>query len=292
MNSHIMSRFEYEPADDSALIYHYCSPMTLLLILQNRTLRLSDVSCMNDSKELRWGIEVLHQVLSESSLYNDRRENLQSVFGQYLTVLKLLAVCFSEEGDMLNQWRAYGADGTGFSIGFSGAEVRTMPGKTVQVTYDLDRQREMWRQGIVMAVRNAFRDKPVDLKTNEATPEHITRVMQDFSMLMLELGAMKNPAFKEEREVRLTHPVMVDVKNDVKCVSYPNTAGKMPEIKFQMRGSKPCAFVDLPFIDGVQPIREIVIGPKADVDAEDIQILLGTLGYVGVKVRKSEISYR
>lgn len=288
----MMSSFEYKPTDDSALIYHYCSPATLLLILQNRTLRLSDVSCMNDSKELKWGIEVLHQVLSSSSLYEERRERLQTTFGQYLTVLKLLAVCFSEEGDMLSQWRAYGADGTGFSVGFSGAEVRTMPGQAMQVTYDLEHQRSMWREGIVRIIQSAFRDKAVDLMKHDPTPEDVTKVMQDFSVLMLELGAMKSPAFREEREVRLTHPVVVVAKDDVKSIAYPNSAGSMPEIKFQMRGSKPCAFVDVPFITGVQPVREIVIGPKADVDPEDIRILLGTLGYAGVMVRKSEISYR
>lgn len=36
------------------LLYHYCSLDTFLSIVQNRTIRLSDITKSNDAKELTW----------------------------------------------------------------------------------------------------------------------------------------------------------------------------------------------------------------------------------------------
>ncbi|WP_210132360.1 DUF2971 domain-containing protein [Stenotrophomonas rhizophila] len=278
-----MDRFAYQPVDEKSVVYHYCSPDTLLAILKSRSIRLSDVSCMNDSKELLWGLGALEETLSIGESYESQKDRLSEVFSQYMSSVKVLAACFSTHSDMLSQWRAYGSDGSGFAIGFSGAEICSLPGSTVQICYDPAEQKEMWQAGLAHAFTASQRDGKLDQSD----------FLRQFILLMLDLASMKNPAFSEEGEVRLVHPVLVETREGISMMKYPaREKFHAPEIQFQMRGSTPAAFVDLPFTSGTQPIREIVIGPRAEVAERSIAMLLGNLGYGPITVRKSAASYR
>jgi hypothetical protein len=43
------------PKDTQGTMYHYCSAQTFLSIIQNRTIRFSDINLLNDAEEGRWG---------------------------------------------------------------------------------------------------------------------------------------------------------------------------------------------------------------------------------------------
>lgn len=65
-------------------------------------------------------------------------------------------------------------------------------------------------------------------------------------------------------------------------------------VSFRMRDNIPVPFIDLDFTNGetINPIREVVVGPKNDVLLSTISIFLETLGIGSVKVKKSKASYR
>jgi DUF2971 family protein len=61
-----------------------------------------------------------------------------------------VCVCsFSEQADLLSQWRAYGASASGFAIGFSGESLRESfadSGWLAPVLYDDDEQQDLIRR--------------------------------------------------------------------------------------------------------------------------------------------------
>lgn len=60
-------------------IYHYCSVDTLIAIIQNKTLRLSDLNKTNDYMEKKWAkkliIDILKEKLSEYEINFDLDED-------------------------------------------------------------------------------------------------------------------------------------------------------------------------------------------------------------------------
>ena len=90
----------------SKLLYHYCSVETFFQIIKNQTLRLTNIQYMNDSEELHYGIDLLGKS-DEEMLYLDKK---------YRGYIDIYAMCFSEMGDLLSQWRGYGDNAEGLSI--------------------------------------------------------------------------------------------------------------------------------------------------------------------------------
>lgn len=101
------------------LLYHYCSTQTGLAILKSRTFRLSALSAANDSLEGRVLGRVFYKLLQESGLPPEVVDVASVVVEGYPDSTEGFAFCLSEKGDLLSQWRAYGRDAAGISIGFS-----------------------------------------------------------------------------------------------------------------------------------------------------------------------------
>ena len=109
---------------ENKLVYHYCSIETFLSIIQNSVLRLTDIEKSNDYSE-RVYMETLILKQFQKKINNNLNgyllDNFIVKYYQSLyTSSNLYASCFSEDGDLLSQWRAYADNGTGVSIGFSG----------------------------------------------------------------------------------------------------------------------------------------------------------------------------
>lgn len=108
-------------------LYHYSSCSGILAIVSSRQLWASDIDSLNDAKEQLHAVDVMAHSI-ENFLFRAGRQG-GDVSGRVARKLfdsgmgrKALGNCvcsFSEQGDLLSQWRAYGADGRGISIGFN-----------------------------------------------------------------------------------------------------------------------------------------------------------------------------
>jgi hypothetical protein len=151
------------PRNTDGTIYHYCSGQTFVSIIQNKTIRFSDINQLNDAEEGRWGyeifIEAANRILKRESIpdefpimpmeFIDKVDETWSVFGARLASF---VACFSTDGDSLSQWRAYADDGRGFAIGFIAQQLRRFPVQMLDVLYDHEQQiKEM-----VMAIGALF----------------------------------------------------------------------------------------------------------------------------------------
>ena len=313
-------------------IYHYCLLDTFIQIIKNKTLRLSDLNKTNDYMEKKWGIDFLYHVLCEelqnkgiqmnlreTYWYNDNAhthlEQLENDIKLYLNHQTLIT-CFSKEKDMLSQWRAYGGDGVGIAIGFNYSLLKKLLKKQNNflignVIYQKDKQEKKIREELFEPtfnyMYNMFQQDKVRIsdKYNEYFVEEFDCFCEYLDVNIEKVFPfMKNPAFAEEKEVRIVYntgiydemdesefcsrtcnPINLDSKN--KLILQP--------MQYIAKNDKLVAYVDLKFedciCDGI--INEIVIGPKAKVSDEDIYRFLLLNGYnSNIKISKSRSSYQ
>lgn len=195
----------YNP-DGEELLYHYCDANAFLSICTNKKIRFSDVYSMNDFLEMHWGYSIWEQVASD--LIEELGEEFTNTTDQIISESGLLgtltACCFSLEGDVLSQWRAYADDGKGYVIGFSAEALTRLPVRPLKVQYDKSKQINE-----LTAIMRALYSTEVseEIKYGNDFFRHCNGIAFD-------LSSFKNPAFVEEKEVRLIHLLTFERSNN------------------------------------------------------------------------------
>lgn len=277
------------------ILYHYCDANAFHAICSNKKMRFSDLFSMNDFLEIHWGYEIWEFAAGElikkvGKEFLDEIDQIISSTGMYGL---LTASCFSFDGDVLSQWRAYADDGKGFVIGFKATDLLKLPVRPLKVLYDKRKQIEEIKQVITLLHARESGKK--------SEPSNFAKInfKQICLLLSSDFAAYKNPAFEEEKEVRLVH--MLDFKKSNNFLKLTDAGGQafgiesegMP-IQFRMRENVPVAFIEQDFTnDGkINPIKEVIIGPKNNVLPTAVLVFLETLGIGSVTVKRSKASYR
>ncbi|GEM_PF-796513 len=280
-------------------IYHYCSADTFMAIIQNKTLRLSDLNKTNDYMEKRWAnkliVSVLQEKLNEYDInmkleedywYNEQSNNhLQYYKKEVERVLydesPVLITCFSEERDKLSQWRAYGQDGIGVAIGFNYKVISLLDDKREmvieKVIYKENMQKERLGQlieSVIIYIQNMFEEDKVRVSDDfnmyfEDEFDSFCEVLVDY---IGQVGCIiKNPAFSEEKEVRIIYNPKLpnrEILGDIQLNEAKNYFEKVKEIseykikplKFYNRNNQLVAFCDIDFSELIyKPIINEII---------------------------------
>jgi hypothetical protein len=287
--------------DHEGIMYHYCSAQTFLSILQNRTIRFSYVNLLNDAEEASWGYAIFQEAVELLSKREGRFKNAPEMPTEFFEALHRgwvsselalanFVACFSNDGDSLSQWRAYADDGGGFSIGFKTKELRRTPVQILDVLYDREQQlAEM--TGVIGATFLEFQDAD-----HEFDGSWLSQRSMEIAASSI---AFKNPAWRDEREVRCHHLVnssideggwrLIDeggMSDDIKVSGQP--------IQFQARNGTIVPFFDMPFevSRDHQPIQEVIMGPKCANAPEAVMYALGNLGYGNIPLKMAGVKYR
>jgi hypothetical protein len=279
----------YEPNGEE-LIYHYCGAEAFVEIIHHRSIWLSASYVMNDAMERSWGyaqFQKAAKILAPETGAEFISQIAAAVdAGDEYAILML--ACFSLDADVLSQWRAYGDDGQGFAVGFSPKLIKG-PVKQLRVLYDEDAQiREL-----IGNLRHVYQfEKSKGFKYDDQFRSHVFH-------LGLDLCAYKNVGFREEKEIRLAHTCGIDRG---KKTAVPHGARAMggerlsDPLKIHFRNAKgvvvPYVIVDYSDSGAVQPIKEVVLGPKNQNAELNIEFFLNTVGVSNVNVRRSMIPYR
>jgi Protein of unknown function (DUF2971) len=112
------SREDHAPQESE--LFHYCGVDGFYGIMTGRALWLSDVFTLNDASEMLYAREIVDEVLRSQSSppWVPKSMINESEFLYRTSSWRLCVSCFCSEGDLLSQWRGYGAQGGGFAIGF------------------------------------------------------------------------------------------------------------------------------------------------------------------------------
>jgi hypothetical protein len=280
----------YEPADED-ILYHYCDANGFLAICTNKKMRFSDLFSMNDFMEMHWGYSMWEQAATEllEEVGKEFLDKINEVIHTSGIYGLLVASCYSLDGDVLSQWRAYADDGQGYAIGFKAKDLLKLPIRPLKVLYNEKEQ--------IKELKNVVR------VIHESEKSEKTKFGRSFgticNVMSFDLAAYKNPAFVEEKEVRLVHVLNFNKSNnflrlvDAGGQAFGKKSQGMP-IMFRMRDSMPISFIEQDFTNKgrINPIKEVIISPKNNVLPTAISIFLETLGIGSVNIKNSKASYR
>lgn len=289
-DSFILQYF-YKPKP-SEILYHYCSMEAFEAIVRSGKIRMSDINMMNDFAELQWGYRIFEE--AATTVLRDR-ENDPSLpdrsffdeIDQYLSPANLyfhpLVACFSKSSDVLSQWRGYAGDATGVAIGFDATKLSCIAATFLNCEYDFDTQVQQMRARLLAAYSLG----------DEFTPSQ--HAFHTFGYL----PSLKNPAFREEAEVRAIHLLNVNISDEGVQLTDPGgeafgSSIDGSAVEFGIRQNGVVAYVDLPYFDQVPDgvISEVILGPKNPNTPTNISALLMRHGHKSVTIKCSNATYR
>ena len=283
-------------ARETSTIFHYCSAETLITILTEKTLRFSDAKLLNDGEEVLWPQEVFYSALKRivDRTTDDPIANvipksfctrLEKEWRNISSMMRHFLCCFSDSGDSLSQWRAYADDGRGFSLGLS--TTGSIPAQMLEVLYSHDDQ----IIEVIDTIKYIFAKQKLRSKTK------YIEFSGDIIGILARSIAFKNPAFRDEREIRLSHLVYIENRDNnsrFKLLPIKEDNITRPHdgnISFRASGGRLVGYVDFELITPSN-VKEVWIGPKCASSEEDLTLMLSTLGYTDVKVKVAGSRYR
>jgi hypothetical protein len=134
--------------ESDVLLWHYTNGAGLLGILQSGTIYFTQVSCLNDSTEIRYAQVLFQKALTEVLSKYNGDERVKTFVTRYLKLIEevssvpshapspFFVACFSREEDNLNQWRAYCSGENGYAIALKAKNLFAVPNLLLKVNYD------------------------------------------------------------------------------------------------------------------------------------------------------------
>ena len=320
----------------SRLLYHYCNLSNFKKIIETGTIRLSELGKSSDYMEMLWlkNKIVPKMILKrfekinysfpvefelDGSIYKGEkginrmlewfvdREDKDKMY-EALT----LGCCFSQDGDLLSQWRGYADDGQGVSIGFDQ--------EILESKFNFKNKHISQRIFRLEKVRYVDNGEDIDCKLDQELINSVDSFISGLKSIneigtneidlndvinkfLLEISCLapiyKNCAFNEENEwrafVNFLYPAGRN-PNEV-LVGELRENLRMPrfsELKSFTRNSKIIFYIDFNWVD-IDWIKNIYIGPRCDAGEDDIKKLLASSNVKNseqIRIIKSKASYR
>ncbi|WP_347888306.1 DUF2971 domain-containing protein [Nitrosomonas europaea] len=247
---------------------------------------------MNDSHEGRWAEGLVEALIADQSMPMSDDDRHSFLTGYRLNRPRPFLFCLSSEPDILSQWRAYANDGTGVAIGFSSSlfprqehfpstnAVAALNTGLWPVIYEYSKQ-----QAAIRSLFDEARVSPEICVVEGGKPEY-----QLLGALLAGLSPLlKNPAFREEKELRLIHTpmLMTDSMNKHSVVGTEYVIGQ------RVSNDQIVTHFEFPLPDPcIDVVKEVWIGPRSRLGVHDIELSLALNEYGKVVVKKSSATYR
>lgn len=280
------------------LIYHYTSLNTINEILKSNSLRACDLKRLNDRREYKIWFEVFEQAVDkfhekkDVAKYEDFLKRIKAEIDTFKSI-DCYVTCFSQERDLLSQWRAYGDDGQGICISF---ELRELLKDLYQFN-DPDSDFKLLHGPLEYNYEKVYNDIYIKIEelihdyliSNISLEQYFNRIdknnfFKDKSKrIYMRIQDLKDSSFFEEKEFRLFYQILNDVKDK--------------EISTFERNKRIIPFVSLEFGDKKIPIKEIILGPSLSDKEDKKENIIEVLKHFGyntneIKIHNSELPYR
>lgn len=233
----------------SGSLFHYTDVGAVKSILENKELWLTDIRFLNDSQELNDGVVFILDALSKMKAQVEGGDGLvlqaidelsvgfDSHISHWIDNQPTFVCSFSESGNQLSQWRAYGS----YAIEFDSERLAEEIG-----LFDCVYERELKIKAAMEEVDQSVHGLAGDLRQfgEELTEESLIYL----SALVRTASTFKDESFYEEREIRCA----IDM-------SIPSS-----KLKFRQRGNLLIPYTTVEF--ALKCIKAIHIGPMRDQD--------------------------
>ena len=271
------------------ILYHYTDGQGLLGMLKTQRLWASNIRFMNDPTEIEYATRLVRAVAEERRPnYPDEvvevvRGGITDIADMYENIPEDYITCFCEKGDLLSQWRGYGAVGGGYALGFAAEHLglhSAWPGGKLQpllrkVIYSPKEQKLLIRKWVELLLDwEMVRRRDSDRSNETINPVDVA--WGNFNWFLSEcLRCFKDPAYKEEQEWRVIR-FGSSSSSDEKTVS-----------DFRASRGRIIQFVELDLTEsdkeykGKLPLRVIRYGPTLDPRTAErsLRLLCNEKGY-------------
>lgn len=247
----------------SGALYHYTSLAGLIGVLDTGELWASELRSLNDTTELTRGLDLLARAASEhpNSASDDqvRRQFVEWIEQRSGYGPMMFAAAFTEEGNLLSQWRGYCPAGAGVSFGVSYAHItacasanRFRLGKCI---YEPVRQKELARIFTDLVLEAARVEGP-NTRLDPSQSYHSTFYRLEEQVLHW-CALMKHDAFRAEMEWRAVSEAHVDyVRGTGASIRYRvGSSMLIPYVGFSLRN-----------VAGIVPVDTLITGPTPHPD--------------------------
>ena len=285
-------------------LFHYTTIKGLQGIVENRSIWATDTRYLNDFSENSYSKKILRQELinfcKETPVFHKNttpnkspgyhflkilEENIQTLFPS--DKFSFYVCSFSEQKDLLSQWRGYGQDGTGFSLGFNINKLsQCLKESNFDIRpciYEEEKQKELMR-ALIKETASQFMDKIGYSNSIEETWDNEGKfILADFMLKFIKLApTLKHPKFEEEKEWRV--------------IASLQTQKVLDAIKIRSGTSMLIPYIEilLPTKNNKLVIEQIVIGPTMNhsLSEESVKLLFDKKQVTCHSLDHSAIPYR
>jgi len=255
-------------------LFHYTTPMGLLGISHSKKIWATDLRFLNDKKEFQHSLDITHSILEDFYKVDDNLKKLKGLNYDFIEYLRInlgrkwnpevYVASFSEEGDLLSQWRGYCPKG-GFSIGFHfnllSQIAENHDSFLLPCVYDFKIQKQILEE-LLVSHSKKYAEAIKDNDQNNSD-ELAHSISNEFIISLFALAPMlKHESFKEEKEWRI-------VSSNLRV---------MPDIQFRASDSNIIPYIEISLCQSEEEIEftRIFIGP-ASIDQYSKEAVLQLL---------------
>ncbi|MBC2845324.1 DUF2971 domain-containing protein [Winogradskyella flava] len=272
-------------------LYHYTNLESVVGITVNHELWLSNLYFQNDKSEYEVGLTVLKQILQQKKSVHSKDEKV-SVFLdsldsaiEFLTQNHVYTTSFSEEPDLLSQWRGYGDDCKGARIELSNFKrIKDSGIQLLPCLYDKS-DHEKYVEFLFERAIQILNETKESGKTDKDNFSDLEKPFSDaiqaagsyfISTSNVACSIIKSEAFHEEKEWRL-----INFKENKVFFKVKKSYYVVPYIKMNVSQLKE-------FLTDVM----ICSSPEEKVSKQSLRFLLDQNGFEKTTISKSKIPYR
>lgn len=260
----------------NSLVYHYCRFGAALRILKSNKIWFSDITKTNDPDEYRIGFNIVSKIVLES--FPNVKYLLEEISPENINrKFQILNASFSEDGDCLSLWRAYGDDGMGAAICFNRDDLKN------HSLFNRYIQKMAPVIGNVIFFNIIYEENEFKKEVNRylTASSNVVGERQEIlkTALMRLCYTYKSSNYRDEREVR----AVAEVDDTVDSYEVKTRRGKYGETKYHELNTN---------FESINSLKSVVLGPKCKAVPIDLEERLKKMGLNNVQVEKSKVQYR
>ena len=253
--------------ESDKILFHYTSLIGIIGIISSKAIWATNILYLNDASELNYSLGLLKEeivsfqkaignaLIPEYAFYTQIIDNIYKFIPS--ESFAFFVCSFSEEKDLLSQWRGYCPEGIGFSIGLKLRRLHEWAQQnncTLEpCIYDAEKQKIVLRnliEQISYRYKTELNNSTKELK-NEKEITLLVDLLEEFAKLA---PTFKHPKFEEEKEWRI-------IAN-----RHLRSEGFIGSIKYRSGKSMVVPYIEifLPVDDDKLEISQIMVGPTHD----------------------------
>jgi Protein of unknown function (DUF2971) len=275
--------------ENEKLLFHYTSLEGLLGILESKSIWATNILYLNDVSELSYALGLLKEqirniqkglgnvLMHEYLFFQILRELIEDEDFIPSGRLGYYVCSFSQEEDLLSQWRGYCPKGVGVSLGFKFSKLRECA-----QSYGFLIKRCIYNENKQLDQLRKLSNSTLKQIKRIVTKEKEKKLRLDFILKFIKLAPIfKHPKFEEEREWRIIAGLKSEATKSIKF--RPGQSMIIPYIEIRLPRDGENLY-----------INKIVIGPTHErkLSKASIEYLLRSKKVKFDEVQYSTIPYR